>query len=145
MDAVEYSEDKFNKVKEDVSKLLQQVGTDPAQTTFIACSGLQGDNIAKKSDKMAWYKGPTILEQFDLFPQPEQPTNLPMRMPCQDVYDITGIGTVPVGKIVTGLMKVGQKVKVLPGRTGEGVGGEVKTIEAHHEQMKKQKQEIMLE
>jgi elongation factor 1-alpha len=133
MDAVEYSEDKFNKVKEEVGKLLAGVGIKPEETTFVACSGLIGDNVVKKSDKMAWYKGPTILEQFDLFPAPELPTNLPMRMPVQDVYDITGIGTVPVGKIETGIMKMGQKVKVLPGRTGEGIEGEVKTIEMHHE------------
>ncbi len=135
MDAVEYAEDKFNKVKEDVSKLLQQVGIDAANTTFLAVSGLKGENVAKKSDKMAWYKGPTVLEQFDLFSAPELPTNLPMRMPCQDVYEITGIGTVPVGKIETGIMKVGQKVKVLPGRTGKGIDGEVKTIEMHHDQL----------
>ncbi|MFW6282535.1 MAG: elongation factor 1-alpha C-terminal domain-related protein, partial [Minisyncoccales bacterium] len=61
------------------------------------------------------------------------PTEYAMRMPVQDVYEITGIGTVPVGKIETGLMKVGQKVKVLPGRTGKGIDGEIKTIEAHHE------------
>jgi len=133
MDAVEYSEEKYNQVKADVSKLLQQVGINPETTAFIACSGLMGDNIVNKSDKMSWYKGPTIREQIDLFPAPELPTNLPMRMPIQDVYEITGIGTVPVGKIETGIMKVGQKVKILPGRTGEGVDGEVKTIEAHHE------------
>ena len=133
MDSVDYAEDKFTKVKEDVSKLLSQVGIKLEQTTFIACSGLQGDNVAKKSEKMAWYKGPTVLEQFDLFPVPELPTNLPMRMPVQDVYEITGIGTVPVGKIETGIMKQGMKVKVLPGRTGEGIEGEVKTIEMHHE------------
>jgi len=133
MDALEYSEEKFNKVKEDVGKLLQGVGISPENTTFIACSGLKGDNIAKKSENMAWYKGPTILEQMDAFPAPELPTELPMRMPVQDVYEITGIGTVPVGKIETGVMKQGMKVKVLPGRTGEGIEGEVKTIEAHHE------------
>jgi elongation factor 1-alpha len=75
------------------------------------------------------------MEQFDNLPAQEPPTELPMRMPVQDAYDITGIGTVPVGKIETGIMKVGQKVKVLPGRTGEGIDGEVKTIEAHHETM----------
>ncbi|MEA3414343.1 MAG: translation elongation factor EF-1 subunit alpha [Nanoarchaeota archaeon] len=133
MDAVDYKEDKFNQVKEDVSKLLQQVGIKPDETTFIACSGLMGDNIVKKSDKMTWYKGPTLREQIDLFSAPELPTNLPMRMPIQDVYEITGIGTVPVGKIETGIMKVGQKIIVLPGRTGEGIKGEIKTIEAHHE------------
>ena len=136
MDAVDYDEAKFNKVKEDISKLLQQVGIDLEKTPFLATSGLQGENIIKKSDKMSWYKGPTVLDQFDMFPEPDMPTELPMRMPVQDVYDITGIGTVPVGKIETGIMKIGQKVKVLPGRTGEGIEGEVKTIEMHHEQMK---------
>src|SRR3990170_4537016 len=133
MDAVDYKEDKFNKVKEEVGKLLQGVGINLETTPFIACAGLKGDNVAKKSDKMPWYKGPTILEQFDQFPQPKLPTDLPMRMPVQDVYEITGIGTVPVGKIETGTMKVGQKVIVLPGRTGKGVEGEIKTIEMHHE------------
>jgi len=56
-------------------------------------------------------------------------------MPIQDVYDITGIGTVPVGKVETGILKLGQKVIVLPGRSGTGVTGEVKTIEMHHEQL----------
>ncbi len=133
MDAVEYKEEKFNKIKEEVGKLLAQVGVKPA--AYIACAGLKGDNILKKSDKMPWYKGPTIMEQFDLFPEPELPTNLPMRMPVQDVYEITGIGTVPVGKIETGIMKQGMKVKILPGRTGEGIEGEIKTIEAHHENL----------
>jgi len=135
MDAVEYKEETYKKVKEDVGKLLQGVGIKPEQTNFIACSGLKGENIFKKSDKMPWYKGPTILEQMDIFPNPDSPKDLPMRMPCQDVYEITGIGTVPVGKIETGTMKIGQKVKVLPGRTGQGAEGEVKTIEMHHEQM----------
>ncbi|MDA3837203.1 MAG: translation elongation factor EF-1 subunit alpha [Nanoarchaeota archaeon] len=133
MDAVEYKEDRFNQVKADVSTLLKQVGINPETTAFIAASGLMGDNIVNKSTNMAWYKGPSIREQIDVFPAPELPTNLPMRMPIQDVYEITGIGTVPVGKIETGIMKVGQKVKILPGRTGKGIDGEIKTIEAHHE------------
>jgi len=135
MDAVKYDESKYNQVKEEVSKLLKGVGINPETTAFIACAGLQGDNIIKKSEKMSWYKGPTIREQIDLFPAPESPTNLPMRMPVQDVYEITGIGTVPVGKIETGIMKKGQKIIVLPGRSGEGIAGEVKTIEMHHEMM----------
>jgi len=136
MDVVDYAEDKFNKVKEEVSAVIKQAGYKPDETTFIAGSALMGENIANKSDKMAWYKGPTVLEQIDKFPAPEKPIGLPMRMPIQDVYDITGIGTVPVGKIETGVMKVGQKIIVLPGRSGAGVEGEVRSIEAHHEQLK---------
>jgi len=135
MDTVEYKEDAFNKVKEEVTALLKQVGYKPEEITFLATSGLKGDNVVNKSENMAWYKGPTIMEQFDLFKQPENATDLPLRMPLQDVYEITGIGTVPVGKLVSGVMKVGQKVVVLPGRTGKGIEGEVRTIEMHHEQM----------
>jgi len=135
MDVVDYSEEKYNKAVEDVKAVIKQAGYNPEETPFIAGSALMGDNIANKSDKMAWYKGPTVLEQIDKFAAQEKPTNLPMRMPIQDVYDITGIGTVPVGKIETGIMKVGQKVIVLPGRSGTGIEGEVRSIEAHHEQL----------
>jgi elongation factor 1-alpha len=135
MDAINYDKAKFEKVKEDVSALLRTVGYKLEKVNFIPCSGLKGDNVVKKSPNLSWYSGPTIIGQMDLFPQPELPTNLSMRMPVQDVYEITGIGTVPVGKIETGIMKVGQKVIVLPGRTGKGINGEIKTIEMHHEAM----------
>ncbi len=136
MDEVEFKEESYTKVKEDVSALLTSVGYPIDKVTFLASSALKGDNIVKKSENMSWYKGPTVLEQFDLFSAPEKPTNLPMRMPIQDVYEITGIGTVPVGKIETGVMKIGQKIIVLPGRSGKGVEGEVRSIEMHHEQLK---------
>jgi elongation factor 1-alpha len=135
MDAVEYKEEAFNKVKADVSAILKMAGYKPETMTFIAASGLKGDNVVKKSTNMPWYKGPTVLEQLDLFKEPEKPIDLPLRMPLQDVYEITGIGTVPVGKIETGIMKVGQKVIILPGRSGKGIGGEVRSIEMHHEQL----------
>jgi len=135
MDAVDYKEDTFNKVKADVSAVLKQAGYKPEGITFLAISGFKGDNVAKKSTNMSWYKGPTILEQLDLFAPPEKPTTLPLRMPLQDVYEITGIGTVPVGKIETGVMKVGQKVIILPGRSGNGDPGDIRSIEMHHEQL----------
>ncbi|MCH7850792.1 MAG: translation elongation factor EF-1 subunit alpha [Nanoarchaeota archaeon] len=135
MDVVDYSEEKYKKAVEDVTAVIKQAGYKPEDTPFIPCSALVGENMTKKSEKLSWYKGPTVLEQMDKFPSPEKPTNLPMRMPIQDVYDITGIGTVPVGKIETGIMKIGQKVVVLPGRSGTGIEGEVRSIEAHHEQL----------
>jgi elongation factor 1-alpha len=135
MDMVKYEEAKYNTIKTEASTLLKTVGFNPETVAFIAASGLQGINIVKKSDKMPWYKGPTVLEQIDKFPAPEKPTKLPLRMPIQDVYEITGIGTVPVGKVETGVMKPGQKIVILPGRSGSGIQGEVKTIEAHHEQL----------
>ena len=135
MDAVEYKEEAYNKTKADVSVILKQVGINPEKVKFLAISAFVGDNIVKRSDKMPWYKGPTLIEMFDLLEEPKKPTQLPMRMPLQDVYEITGIGVVPVGKIETGIMKVGQKVIILPGRSGKGITGEIKTIEMHHEGM----------
>ncbi|MEM2956396.1 MAG: translation elongation factor EF-1 subunit alpha [Candidatus Pacearchaeota archaeon] len=135
MDVVNYDEKKFNDVKEKLSLLLKTSGYDTSKITFIPGSGLKGENIVKRSDKMPWYKGPTLIEQFDLFEEPKKPIDLPLRMPIQDVYEITGIGTVPVGKIETGIMKPGQKVIILPARSGRGITGEVKTIEMHHESL----------
>ena len=133
MDAINYDEAKFNAVKDQVTKLLAQVGY--TDVPFIPVSALKGDNIAKKSENMDWYKGPTIREQMDIFDEPQKPTELPLRLPIQDVYNITGIGVVPVGKVETGVMKLGDKVIVVPAREGTGVTGEVKTIEMHHEQV----------
>src|SRR3989338_4100880 len=80
---------------------------------------------------MSWYKGKTLVASFDDLKTPEKPINKPLRMPIQDVYTITGIGTVPVGRIETGVMKVNQQIIVMP----SGKVGEVKSIEMHHEQM----------
>jgi len=135
MDTVDYKEDAYNKVKVDVSVILKQAGYKLDEVPFIPISGFKGENLVKKSDKMPWYKGQTLIEQFDLFKAPDKPTNLPLRMPLQDVYEITGIGAVPVGKIETGIMKIGQKIVILPGRSGKGIDGEVRSIEMHHEQM----------
>jgi len=136
MDMKDYKEDVFNKVKEDVTKLIKSVGYKPEEIKFIPQSALKGDNVFKKSENMSWYKGPTLIEAINDIKPPEKPVDLPLRLPIQDVYNITGIGVVPVGRVETGVMKVGDKVIVVPGREGKGVTGEVKTIEMHHEQMK---------
>jgi elongation factor 1-alpha len=133
MDVVKYDEAKFKETKATMEKLLAQTGY--KDVSFIPISAYQGDNVAKKSTNMSWYTGPTVQEQFDLLKEPEKPTDLPLRLPIQDVYNITGIGTVPVGRVETGIMKIGDKVIFMPGREGKGVTGEVKTIEMHHEQV----------
>ncbi len=135
MDVLKYDQAKFNQVKEDISKLLKTVGYKPENVPFIPAASFLGENVVKKSANMNWYTGPTIIEQLDNFVPPEKPTTLPLRLPLQDVYNITGIGVVPVGRVETGVMKVGDKIVITPGREGNGVAGEVKTIEMHHEQI----------
>ncbi len=109
---------------------MRGIGYKVDEILFIPTSGYVGDNIAKKSDKMPWYKGPTIVEALDTFKVPEQPIDKPLRLPVQDVYSITGVGTVPVGRIETGILKVNDKIIFVP----SCAIGEVKSIELHHEQ-----------
>ena len=135
MDMAKYDQKRFDEVKKEVEALLKSVGYKPEEVLFVPIAALPGDNVFKKSENMSWYDGKTLLETIDTFKEPEKPTELPLRLPIQDVYNITGIGVVPVGRVETGVMKVGDKVTVVPGREGKGVNGEVKTIEMHHEQM----------
>ena len=135
MDMIGYDEAKFKSVKEGVSALLKSVGYKVDEIAFVPVASLKGDNIAKKSENMPWYAGKTLLESLDDLKVPEKPTTLPLRLPLQDVYNITGIGVVPVGRVETGVMKIGDKVTIVPGREGKGINGEVKSIEMHHEQM----------
>jgi len=132
---VDHAQKRFDEVKAEVTTLLKSVGYKTDEVQFVPTASLMGENIVKKSDKMTWYAGPTLLEAINNFKVPEKPTQLPLRLPLQDVYNITGIGVVPVGRVETGIMKVGDKVIVVPGREGKGVPGEVKSIEMHHEQM----------
>ena len=130
MDMEDYSEDRFNEVKDEVATLLKSIGRDPKTTPFIPLSAFEGDNIKEKSDNMPWYKGDTLMDELDKLTPPEKPVDLPLRIPIQDVYSITGVGTVPVGRVECGVMKQGDNVIFEPA----GVSGEVKSIEMHHEQ-----------
>ncbi|MBI2572668.1 translation elongation factor EF-1 subunit alpha [Candidatus Woesearchaeota archaeon] len=131
---VDWSEKRFKDVVEDVKKHALQAGWKPDLLRFVPIASLPGENITKKSEKLPWWTGDNLLSAINKFELPQKPTNLPLRLPIQDVYNITGIGVVPVGRIETGIMKVGDKVMIVPGREGKGVAGEVKTIEMHHEQ-----------
>ncbi|MBP1985924.1 translation elongation factor EF-1 subunit alpha [Halolamina salifodinae] len=131
MDLVDYSEDSYKEVVEEVTNLLNQVQFATDDTTFIPISAFEGDNIAEESEQTSWFDGPTLLEALNNLPEPEPPTDAPLRLPIQDVYTISGIGTVPVGRIETGTLNTGDNVSFQP----SDVGGEVKTIEMHHEEV----------
>ncbi|WP_406658018.1 translation elongation factor EF-1 subunit alpha [Methanolobus sp. ZRKC2] len=131
MDAADYSEERYNEVKKDVSQLLGMVGFKADEIPFVPTSAFEGDNITKSSENTPWYKGPSLLECLNDLKEPEKPDKLPLRIPVQDAYTISGIGTVPVGRVETGIMKKGEDVTFNP----SGVTGEVKSIEMHHEEV----------
>jgi len=131
MDLVDYEEGRYQEVVSEVEDLLKQVRFSVEDAKFIPVSAFEGDNVATRSDQTDWYDGQFLLEALNSLPEPEPPTDAPLRLPIQDVYTISGIGTVPVGRIETGVMHPGDDVEFQP----SDVGGEVKTIEMHHEEV----------
>lgn len=126
--SVDWSEQRFEEVKDGISELLKKVGYDPSKISFVPTSGWTGDNLVEKSDKMPWYKGPALLEALDTFKLPPKPTDKPLRIPVQEVYTIKGVGTTPVGKVETGVLKPGDDIVFMP----SGEKGKVNSVETHY-------------
>ncbi|HUS56491.1 MAG TPA: translation elongation factor EF-1 subunit alpha [Thermoplasmata archaeon] len=131
MDAVKYDQAKYEEAKKGVTELLKTVGYNVDQIPFVPASGFKGDNVSKPSENMPWYKGPTIVQALDALSPPEKHTEKALRVPVQDVYTITGVGTVPVGRVETGVLKPDMKIVFMPSNKV----GEVKSIEMHHEML----------
>jgi len=127
--SVNWGEPRYNEIKNEVSNFLKKIGYNPEKIPFVPISGWLGDNMLEKSTNLTWYKGPTLLEALDSVEPPKRPVDKPLRLPLQDVYKIGGIGTVPVGRVETGLLKPGMTVTFAPA----GVTTEVKSVEMHHE------------
>ena len=130
---VDWSQDKYNSVVAEVTNLLKMAGFNTDEIPFVPCSAFDGDNVFNKSDKSPWYNGPTLFEAIDAIQMPPKPTDMPLRLPIQDVYKISGIGTVPVGKIETGVLHAGKTVTFNPSQQS----AEVKSIEMHHTMVEK--------
>jgi len=135
-----YSEARFNEIKNEVSNFVKKIGHNPEKVPFVPISGWNGDNMLERSANMPWWKGPTLLEALDAITEPKRPIDKPLRIPLQDVYKIGGIGTVPVGRVETGVLKPGAVVTFAPGM----ITTEVKSVEMHHEALNKPPQETTL-
>ncbi|MFW9919015.1 MAG: translation elongation factor EF-1 subunit alpha [Candidatus Thorarchaeota archaeon] len=130
MDDVNYSEDRYKEVKEEVAGFLKGIGYKTDDIPFIPTSALSAANLKQRTpDLTPFYNGPCLLEALDLVSLPPKPIDKPLRVPINDVYSIKGVGTVPVGRVETGIMKSGMKVTFMP----PNKTGEVKSIEMHHE------------
>ena len=125
---VDWKQERYDEIKNEISRMLKMSGFNPEKINFVPTSGWTGDNLAKKSEKMPWYKGPTLFEALDEMTVPPKPIKKPLRLPIQDIYTITGIGSVPVGRVETGVLKEGDTLVFMPSK----VQGLVKSIETHH-------------
>lgn len=131
MDAVNYDQAKYDAAKKDLEAKLKPMGYPVDKIPIVPISAFVGDNIAKKSDKLPWYAGPTLLDALNGLVEPKKPTDKPLRLPIQEIFTITGQGTVPVGRVEAGILKPNMNVVIMP----ENVGAEVKSIEMHHQQL----------
>ena len=129
--SVKYGEGRYKEIKAEVSTYLKKVGYKPMKIPFVPISGWMGDNMIDKSTNMPWYKGPYLLEALDNANPPKRPSDKPLRLPLQDVYKIGGIGTVPVGRVETGIIKPGMVCTFAPVQ----ITTEVKSVEMHHESL----------
>jgi len=138
-----YSEQRFKEISKEISSYVKKVGYNPKKIAILPISGWHGDNMVEESANMPWYKGwtketsakepkpvegKTLLEAVNSIEAPERPVSKPLRLPLQDVYKIGGIGTVPVGRVETGMLKPGMVVTFAPAM----VTTEVKSVEMHH-------------
>jgi elongation factor 1-alpha len=136
--SVKYKQARFDEIQAELKTYLKKVGYNPDKIKFIPISGWKGDNMVGIEDEdgktnMPWYKGETLIQALDGLHPPKRPTEKPLRLPLQDVYKIGGIGTVPVGRVETGVLKAGMVVTFGP----LGVTTEVKSVEMHHENVEK--------
>merc|ERR1712165_248293 len=150
MDSTEpsYSQARFEEIKKEVTSYIKKIGYNPDTVAFVPISGWHGDNMLEPSTNMNWFKGwskkgstketkdktftgTTLLEALDSIIPPTRPTDKPLRLPLQDVYKIGGIGTVPVGRVETGIIKPGMVVTFAPTQ----LTTEVKSVEMHHESL----------
>lgn len=131
--SVKYSEKRFEEIKKETQNFLKKVGYKIKKIPFVPISGWVGDNMLEKSSNMKWYKGPPLIEVLDGIKAPKRPVDKPLRLPLQDVYKIGGIGTVPVGRVETGVLKPGMTVVFAPAKNLKPT--EVKSVEMHHEQL----------
>ncbi|KAJ2233649.1 translation elongation factor EF-1 alpha [Coemansia sp. RSA 1722] len=143
MDSVKYDQARFVEITKEVANFIKKVGFNPKKVAMVPISGWEGDNMIEPSANMPWYKGwtkeamkgdnvvtgKTLVEAIDAVEPPVRPSDKPLRLPLQDVYKIGGIGTVPVGRVETGVIKAGMVVNFAP----SNVTTEVKSVEMHHE------------
>ncbi len=125
---VNYSEERYREIVKEVGSFLKKVGYNTDKVPFIPISGFNGENLIEHSTNMPWWKGPSLYEALDSLVEPKRPLDKPLRIPIQDVYKIEGIGTVPVGRVETGVLRPGMTVYFAPAN----LSSEVKTVEEHH-------------
>lgn len=132
MDKVDYDQGVYEEIKKDLRPLLENIGYENvADFPFVPASAFNGKNVSEKSEELDWYDGEPLLNELEYLREAEKPVDKPLRVPVQDVHSVTGVGTVPIGRVETGVLRINDKIVFEPA----GARGEVKSIEMHHEEI----------
>jgi sulfate adenylyltransferase subunit 1 len=125
MDLVDFSEEKFNAIKAEISSLAEKADYKGQNITFIPVSALKGDNVVNKSDQTPWYDGETMLEHLEALDaqdvyevsQARLPIQTVIRPKTEEFHDFRGFA----GKLYGGSLSVGDEVTVLPSKTSSKI------------------------
>ncbi|MEW6003117.1 MAG: GTP-binding protein [Nitrospirota bacterium] len=113
MDTVGFQGVRFSAVRKEIEEFLRSIKISPI--FYIPIAAITGENIAKGSEKMMWYKGPTFLESLDTLENREAANGKPLIFPIQDIYKIDS-KRIAAGRVEAGVIRSGQEIKVLPSR-----------------------------
>jgi len=112
MDLVDYQQFTFESIEQNFADFAKQLNFD--KLTAIPVSALKGDNVVARSDKMNWFKGPTLLAFLETVPTTQGLEQHPFRMPVQWVnrphLDFRGFS----GTVAAGVIKPGDEIRILP-------------------------------
>ena len=143
MDSCDWSEERYNEIKDEMTKMIQQAGFKPRRVTFIPYSGFHGENLIQETDKMPWYKGwkaniskdevaegKTLYDALEKLARPPKRADSKMvRIPINGIYQIKGVGDVITGRIEQGIIRPNDIVGVVPRKLS---GLKIFSIEMHH-------------
>lgn len=127
MDLVDCDRDRFARIEAEYRAFLAQLSLEPV--AVIPVVGCDGDHIARRSDRMAWYTGPILAETLERFHAVWPDREQPFRMPVQDVYKFTNRGDdrrIVAGTIESGNVRVGDEIVFYP----SGKRATIKSFEA---------------
>jgi len=132
MDLINFEEKIFEKLKKDIQKLIKKVGYTIKEIPIVPCSALQGENVVKKTKKLDWWKGLSILQTIEKILERELPCELPLRLPIQDIYNINDQKMI-IGRVASGTIAIGDNIIVMPKKSKH----KVEKMFIHDQEIKK--------
>jgi bifunctional enzyme CysN/CysC len=123
MDRVEFSAERFREISDEISAHLKSLGVTPS--AVIPISARDGDGVALRTDRIAWYKGPTVVEALDRLEPARPPEALPLRLPVQAIYKF-GDRRIVAGRIESGSLSAGDEIVIMPA----GKIAKIRTVES---------------